>query len=219
MKHAFTLIEILVVIGIISILAAILFPVFAQARRRAQATTCLSNLRQLGTGILLYAHDYDDLLLWGADPSDLNTDGWRGTPDETKIFSMQPQHLLLEPYIKNRSVFHCPLDIGFEKSGPFSSIDFPTSPSSYKKWGTSYYTYTSLVLLIKPISSLDVYQNNNLVGGPESILFLFDGGGHWHGNTSEKNLKEHRFNIWFLDGHVSNKSRSDFTKYLFYNVR
>jgi prepilin-type N-terminal cleavage/methylation domain-containing protein len=58
-RRGFTLIELLVVIAIIAILAAILFPVFAQARDSARQTTCLSNLKQLGTGLTMYAQDYD----------------------------------------------------------------------------------------------------------------------------------------------------------------
>jgi prepilin-type N-terminal cleavage/methylation domain-containing protein len=61
-KPAFTLIELLVVIAIIAILAAILFPVFAQARERARMTACLSNMRQISTGIMMYAQDYDETL-------------------------------------------------------------------------------------------------------------------------------------------------------------
>lgn len=57
---AFTLIELLVVVAIISVLAAILFPVFAQARAKARQTTCLSNLRQLGMAWQMYAQDYDE---------------------------------------------------------------------------------------------------------------------------------------------------------------
>src|SRR5690348_17137566 len=56
----FTLIELLVVIAIIAILAAILFPVFAQARESARKTTCLSNLKQLGVGMAMYISDYDE---------------------------------------------------------------------------------------------------------------------------------------------------------------
>src|SRR5437867_12307273 len=59
-KPAFTLIELLVVIAVIAILAAILFPVFAQAREKARQAGCLSNLRQIGTATMLYVQDYDE---------------------------------------------------------------------------------------------------------------------------------------------------------------
>src|SRR5690348_3498076 len=66
----FTLIELLVVIAIIAILAAILFPVFAQAREKARQTACLSNLKQIGLGTMMYAEDYDETYfsgwMWGA---------------------------------------------------------------------------------------------------------------------------------------------------------
>ena len=62
--RGFTLIELLVVIAIIAILAAILFPVFAQARDRARGATCLSNIKQLALGVGMYAQDYDETLLF-----------------------------------------------------------------------------------------------------------------------------------------------------------
>src|ERR1041385_5074124 len=58
-RHGFTLIELLVVIAIIAILAAILFPVFAQVREKARQTTCSSNLKQIGTAFAMYVQDYD----------------------------------------------------------------------------------------------------------------------------------------------------------------
>lgn len=62
-KHAFTLVEVLVVVGIIALLAAILLPSLARARRQSQATACLSNMRSLGLAVLMYAHDYKEHLV------------------------------------------------------------------------------------------------------------------------------------------------------------
>src|SRR5205809_6997285 len=59
-RRGFTLIELLVVIAIIAILAAILFPVFAQAREKARGASCMSNLKQSGTALMMYVQDYDE---------------------------------------------------------------------------------------------------------------------------------------------------------------
>ncbi len=90
---AFTLIELLVVIAIIAILAAILFPVFAQAREQARRTICVSNLKQLTNAFLMYAQDYDERFM-----SQNNADG----PDFDDNTEAQ---VLLQPYIKNRNIF------------------------------------------------------------------------------------------------------------------
>ena len=97
-RGGFTLIELLVVIGIIAVIAAILFPVFAGARERGRRTQCLSNERQLGMAILQYAGDNNEtLFVAGADPRGWVGDGlgWAG-----KCFS----------YVKNVGVFRCPDD-------------------------------------------------------------------------------------------------------------
>src|SRR5882724_457674 len=71
-RQGFTLIELLVVIAIIAILAAILFPVFAQAREKARQTSCLSNNKQIGLAVLMYAQDYDEYYPMGAYNTDPN---------------------------------------------------------------------------------------------------------------------------------------------------
>lgn len=89
--RAFTLIELLVVIAIIAILAAILFPVFAQAREKARAISCISNEKQIGTGILMYAQDYDESILpWYTQPE------YSGEPRRERSWVFK-----LQPYIKN----------------------------------------------------------------------------------------------------------------------
>jgi prepilin-type N-terminal cleavage/methylation domain-containing protein len=87
-SRGFTLIELLVVIAIIAILAAILFPVFAQARAKARQTTCSSNMRQAGLGILMYSQDYDETLPIGA-----------YNPDPTA--PVQMWYDFVEPYVKS----------------------------------------------------------------------------------------------------------------------
>jgi prepilin-type N-terminal cleavage/methylation domain-containing protein/prepilin-type processing-associated H-X9-DG protein len=101
-RKGFTLIELLVVIAIIAILAAILMPVFAQAREKARQASCQSNLKQLGTAFLMYAQDYDErgaLSIWRGDC------GGRPSP---ACHTAPPS--LLEPYVKNDQVFLCPSD-------------------------------------------------------------------------------------------------------------
>jgi len=105
---AFTLIELLVVIAIIAILAAILFPVFAQAREKARATACLSNAKQIGTAMLMYTQDYDETLpepgLAGVFRNATNTGLGQF------YMGILPFYLAVQPYAKNYELFACPSD-------------------------------------------------------------------------------------------------------------
>lgn len=132
MKKAFTLIELLVVIAIIAILAAILFPVFAQAKESAKETSDLSNARQIGVATKLYLADYDDVeaifYAYNSDPTIYTPAQHKGT------------EVLLSPYAKSASVFASPLDQG----GPYLSVDpgllsqGKTASTYFQAYGTSY---------------------------------------------------------------------------------
>src|SRR5579864_2193556 len=105
---AFTLIELLVVIAIIAILAAILFPVFAQAREEARATSCLSNTKQMALAQLMYAQDYDESIVPWRSCNTIPTTGGAG-PSCTTALEEVPYIWtnLLQPYIKNYNIFFC----------------------------------------------------------------------------------------------------------------
>lgn len=104
-RRGFTLIELLVVIAIIAILAAILFPVFARAREAARKTSCSSNLKQIGTAMMMYRGDYDEqmpLALFGDGSATFTM------PDNVSTGNFLGWHHVLHPYVKNFGIFNCP---------------------------------------------------------------------------------------------------------------
>ena len=100
-KNGFTLIELLVVIAIIAILAAILFPVFAQAREAARRTSCVSNLKQIGTATMMYVQDYDEVFPFMQRVFYYGHGGTSVTNTDTPIVT-------LNPYVKNKGIWVCP---------------------------------------------------------------------------------------------------------------
>jgi prepilin-type N-terminal cleavage/methylation domain-containing protein len=128
-SRAFTLIELLVVIAIIAILAAILFPVFAQAKFAAKKTIDVSNTRQIGLATKLYLADNEDTMpifyAYNSDPSIYSPAGHRGTEQ------------LLLAYTKAKDIFKSPLDNG----GPYLANETGTAkgaPTYWNAYGTSY---------------------------------------------------------------------------------
>ena len=129
MKRAFTLIELLVVIAIIAILAAILFPVFAQAKFAAKKTVDLSNAKQIGLTTKLYLADSDDAMpifyAYNSDPTIYADGRHHGT------------EVLLLPYGKSKEIFKSPLDTG----SPYLAQEVgqaKNAPSYWKAYGSSY---------------------------------------------------------------------------------
>ena len=154
MRRGFTLIELLVVIAIIAILAAILFPVFARAREKARESSCLSNLRQIGTALQMYASDYDDYLPLANEypASPPPADGYHEGPPSIRD--------ILYPYVKNTQIYRCASD----------------KDKMWETQGQSYdYGYGSLDLLM-PIQTIDAPWGREA----STVLLAGDYSPDWH---------------------------------------
>jgi prepilin-type N-terminal cleavage/methylation domain-containing protein/prepilin-type processing-associated H-X9-DG protein len=139
-RKAFTLIELLVVIAIIAILAAILFPVFARARENARRASCLSNLKQIGLGIMMYTQDYDEKfppIYFATVSTNPPADGFW-----TNYYWWWQN--IVYPYVKSDQLFVCP-------SSPATNV---TAPS------TGHYGANSLLFVQSGGISLAAVQNS-----------------------------------------------------------
>src|SRR2546421_2911613 len=167
-RKAFTLIELLVVIAIIAILAAILFPVFAQAREAARKTTCLSNIKQITLGALMYTQDHDERLLpsWLCENgTDVTAGGCNNDLPAGGEGRKWTWATLVQPYVKNRQMLQCPSAIdGWGVAWP----DDPVYGNAYGMnhdnvgWG----------------SSIKMSRGNK----PAQFIYFQEGGGAWDGS-------------------------------------
>ena len=189
-RSGFTLVELLTVIGIIGIIAALLFPVLSQAREGARKTTCLSNLRQLGNAIALYQADYDGLYPYGLDGLD------RSYADPADIFpefyaaearKMGDVRVLLHPYVLSAELFHCPS----EHPLPFA-VNFDRS--LYELYGSSY-VYCPFPAMLH---ATEAYFRQ------PAEAFLMSDIRQWHGGSS---AWDGRWNELFADLHAKSVGR------------
>ncbi len=210
-KRGFTLIELMVVIAVIALLAAVLFPVFLSVRAKGRQTACLSNLEQLGLAFSLYAHDNEDQFPYGGDANDIYSSPniWLTASHgefAAAAATLKPLPVVLNPYIKNKDLWRCPSDMGFDYLDT-SGTSISAHPSSFEQYGSSYYYRTTLAFKHKTLGGLtgyDAYAPYAQHGASE-IDILNDGSGSWHGGAAEADW---RYNVLFGDFHAKNIIRA-----------
>jgi len=185
-KRGFTLIELLVVIAIIAILAAILFPVFARARENARKATCQSNLKQIATGLTMYAQDYDEIFA---------TNTWQdGNQAYRQCLTAFDR---IYPYVKNGQVFTCP---SRGAVGPCATqVGSPYPYVNRCSYGMNAWISN------RPMAQIDK---------PADIFLIMDAKNFWNDTCQNAYRLSHRHmemaNFAYCDGHVKvRKSRSE----------
>ncbi|BDI29549.1 hypothetical protein CCAX7_16000 [Capsulimonas corticalis] len=175
----FTLIELLVVIAIIAILAAILFPVFAQAREKARAISCLSNLKQIGLGLIQYSQDVDEQL----------PPAWIGYSTDPSISVGFPGKArwmdVVQPYVKSTAIFTCPdsntkyvpVPSGSKVNDvdPVSGVKYEFENGGYAM-NTTYFSADDAAQPPTPIPDVPSESSKNLasIPDPAGTLYVFD---------------------------------------------
>ncbi len=205
LKLGFTLIELLVVIAIIAILAAILFPVFARARENARRSSCQSNLKQIGIGVMQYTQDYDEKFPTWNGSNGTGFIGWGGE---------------IQPYLKSTQIYQCPS----ETTGPSTDpTNLGYSDYSYNLFlGHQLNTDFGKSLSYLTQASLTVLAFDSRGNGSAGTGYAFEDGGPYASATDAtphlaifsdpaglRHLEGQNFA--FCDGHVKWYKSSDST--------
>ncbi len=165
-KNAFTLIEVLVVISIIALLAAILFPVFARVRENARRSSCLSNLRQIGLGLQQYTQDYDEQ----------NTRSWYGSSGASDALTSYKWMDAIYPYVKSEQIFNCPSHT--------LPVNIPPSTSIFDAYrfrdGTRWGSYAANVTYFGD-GNFNPFLSRNVASweSPSTTVYVVDGVGRY----------------------------------------
>jgi prepilin-type processing-associated H-X9-DG protein len=192
------LIELLVVIAIIAILAAILFPVFAQARAKARQAACLSNMKQIGNALMMYTQDYDETL-----PIQYSVTGGTYTvSDYAHPAAPYSWMMLIQPYIKNREVYRCPQAI------PNTGSISPTALSAASYYGNGVVMARPMAVIPNPSEIIwahegpDVTRNSLLRPYPRGT-----GYSQWLASAYDL-LHSQGGNLLYCDGHAKFQRQS-----------
>ena len=215
--RAFTLIELLVVIAIIAILAAILFPVFARARENARRASCMSNLKQIGLGIMQYTQDFDERYPGGFEgtmsPVTYVTQSKTGWPG--RLFSTNGTRNrvcwmdMIYPYVKSVQIFQCPSQPDSNAATSYaSSYGYSGAISGYDN---DHYALGSAQRNIgNPLSSIQRPAEVGMVVDFQSAyniqnlpyFFASDAAGIIAGNYPPRTPHFTGTNVCFADGHA-----------------
>jgi len=219
-KYGFTLIELLVVIAIIAILAAILFPVFAQAREKARSSACLSNAKQLALATLMYVQDYDELFpqsVYSMDHAILIP----GSGD--RVFTV---YEAVSPYMKNTEILICPshrpgidflaivTPLGLRTSGLFRYASYAMNFAVFQDPALPPGLFDSdpvvpLAALSEPVNTTLFYDSKYTpYGGPPAYPECSPPSGafDWTNFAGDARHSE-GFNVNFADGHSKHYPR------------
>ncbi len=192
---AFTLIELLVVIAIIAILAAILFPVFAQAREKARATACVSNMKQIGLAMMSYSQDYDETYVANVSRTGST---FSGTNRNWLYWAAA-----IQPYMKTTGLFECPsavrtntggsggIDYRWENDGAWSSAP-PGVRYPWRQVGAN----ERIVNVINNINQDQVSVPLSDVARPADLLLVADSAMVLVADGARVMNSNHTFNTW-----------------------
>jgi len=218
MKRAFSLVELLVVVSIIALLAAILFPVFSRVRENGRRAACQSNLKQIGYGLIQYSQDYDEVLIADWYGTDINVGPSDTLPPGSPLGVSYKWEDAAFPYVKNEQVFNCPSATG-DAATPYHYYKTLTAPQPASQLGSYIIMHgygANQPDKTPPVSHplLNDLVSLSRAATPSNTAWVLDGNGQFfcsvdtttHTLAADLISPRHldTVGVLFLDGHVKN---------------